>query len=334
MFNKKNILITGGTGSFGNAFVSYLLKNYHCNKVIIFSRDELKQHDMKIKFNGFKNLRFLIGDIRDLERLKFAFRDVDYVVHAAALKHVPIAEYNPLEFIKTNIMGSSNIVTAALDNQVKKVISLSTDKAVNPINLYGATKLCAEKIFIDANAITGRNSTKFSIVRYGNVLNSRGSVIPLILKAKSENIKEVPLTDERMTRFFISLTDAVKFVIRSLNLMDKGEIFVPKMPSVYIKDLIKTVYPSCKFKKIGIRPGEKIDELLISENESSDAYEIKGGYVLISKKTYFASKLKEKLKKNKNLFEYNSRDNNQFLSRKQISELLKNKLLWSLIINF
>lgn len=327
MFNKKNILITGGTGSFGNAFVSYLLKNYHCNKVIIFSRDELKQHDMKIKFNGFKNLRFLIGDIRDLERLKFAFRDVDYVVHAAALKHVPIAEYNPLEFIKTNIMGSSNIVTAALDNQVKKVISLSTDKAVNPINLYGATKLCAEKIFIDANAITGRNSTKFSIVRYGNVLNSRGSVIPLILKAKSENIKEVPLTDERMTRFFISLTDAVKFVIRSLNLMDKGEIFVPKMPSVYIKDLIKTVYPSCKFKKIGIRPGEKIDELLISENESSDAYEIKGGYVLISKKTYFASKLKEKLKKNKNLFEYNSRDNNQFLSRKRISELLKNKLL-------
>jgi len=327
MFNKKNILITGGTGSFGNAFVSYLLKNYHCNKVIIFSRDELKQHDMKIKFNGFKNLRFLIGDIRDLERLKFAFRDVDYVVHAAALKHVPIAEYNPLEFIKTNIMGSSNIVTAALDNQVKKVISLSTDKAVNPINLYGATKLCAEKIFIDANAITGKNSTKFSIVRYGNVLNSRGSVIPLILKAKSENIKEVPLTDERMTRFFISLTDAVKFVIRSLNLMDKGEIFVPKMPSVYIKDLIKTVYPSCKFKKIGIRPGEKIDELLISENESSDAYEIKGGYVLISKKTYFASKLKEKLKKNKNLFEYNSRDNNQFLSRKQISELLKNKLL-------
>jgi len=183
------------------------------------------------------------------------------------------------------------------------------------------------KIFIDANAITGRNSTKFSIVRYGNVLNSRGSVIPLILKAKSENIKEVPLTDERMTRFFISLTDAVKFVIRSLNLMDKGEIFVPKMPSVYIKDLIKTVYPSCKFKKIGIRPGEKIDELLISENESSDAHEIKGGYVLISKKTYFASKLKKKLKKNKNLFEYNSRDNNQFLSRKQISELLKNKLL-------
>jgi UDP-N-acetylglucosamine 4,6-dehydratase/5-epimerase len=326
MFNKKNILITGGTGSFGNEFVSYLLKNYKCNKVIVFSRDELKQHDMKIKFNKFKNLRFLIGDIRDLERLKFAFKGVDYVVHAAALKQVPIAEYNPLEFIKTNIIGSSNIVTAALDNRVKKVMALSTDKAVNPINLYGASKLCAEKIFIDANAITGTDSTKFSIVRYGNVLNSRGSLIPLILKAKLENKTEVPLTDKRMTRFFISLNEAVKFVISSMEFMDKGEIFVPKMPSVYIKDLIKTIHPTCKFKIIGIRPGEKIDELLISENESSDAYEIKGGYALISQKTYFSSKLKKKLNKNKNLFEYNSRDNNQFLSEKQISELLKNKL--------
>lgn len=327
MFNKKNILITGGTGSFGAAFVSYILKNYKCNKVIIFSRDELKQHDMKIKFNNFKNLRFLIGDIRDLERLKFAFKDVDYVVHAAALKHVPIAEYNPLEFIKTNIIGSNNVITAALDNKIRKVIALSTDKAVNPTNLYGATKLCAEKIFIDANAITGRNSTKFSVVRYGNVLNSRGSIIPLILKAKSENNREVPLTDERMTRFFISLINSVKFVIKSFNLMDKGEIFVPKMSSVYIKDLIKTIYPNCKFKKIGIRPGEKIDEVLISENEFSDAYEIKGGYVLISKKTYFTSNLKKKLKKNKNLFEYNSKDNDKFLSRKQIFELLKNKIL-------
>ena len=325
MFNNKNIIITGGTGSFGNSFVPYLLKNFKCNKIIIFSRDELKQHDMRLKFSKFKNLRFLIGDIRDLDRLKFAFRNVDYIVHAAALKHVPIAEYNPLEFIKTNIMGSNNIVTAALDNKVKKVIALSTDKAVNPMNLYGATKLCAEKIFIDANAITGKNSTKFSIVRYGNVLNSRGSVIPLILKAKSENKKEVPLTDERMTRFFISLSEAVKFVVRSFNLMDKGEIFVPKMPSVFIKDLIKSIYPTCKFKIIGIRPGEKIDELLISENESADAYELKGGYALISKKTYFSSKLKDKLKKNKTLFEYNSRENNQFLTKQQISKLLRNK---------
>ena len=325
MFNKKNILITGGTGSFGNEFVSHLLKNYKCNKIIVFSRDELKQYNMKIKFNKSKNLRFLIGDIRDLDRLKFAFRNVDFVVHAAALKHVPIAEYNPLEFIKTNIIGSSNIVTAALDNQVQKVLALSTDKAVNPINLYGATKLCAEKIFVDANAITGGNTTRFSIVRYGNVLNSRGSIIPLILKIKSENKKIVPLTDERMTRFFISLNEAARFVDKSFKLMDKGEIFIPKMLSVYIKDLIKSIYPQCELKKVGIRPGEKIDELLISENESADAYELKDGYVLISKKTFFSSKLKDKLKKNKNLFEYNSKDNKQLLGQKQISKLLKNK---------
>ena len=186
MFNKKNIMITGGTGSFGVEFVSLLLKKFRCNKIIIFSRDELKQHDMRIRFNDAKNLRFLIGDIRDYDRLKFSLKEVDYVVHAAALKHVPIAEYNPLEFVKTNIIGSSNLVNAALENKVKKVIALSTDKAVNPINLYGATKLSSEKIFLDANAIGGKNATKFSVVRYGNVLNSRGSLIPLILKFKSE----------------------------------------------------------------------------------------------------------------------------------------------------
>lgn len=326
MFNKKNILITGGTGSFGNEFADHLLKNYKCNKVIIFSRDELKQHNMRLKLSKFQNLRFLIGDIRDLDRLKFAFKDVDYIVHAAALKHVPIAEYNPLEFIKTNIIGSSNIVSAALDNKVKKVIALSTDKAVNPINLYGATKLCAEKIFIDANAIAGKNSTKFSIVRYGNVLNSRGSIIPLVLNNKQNKIKEIPLTDDRMTRFFISLNDAVKFVIKSFDLMDKGEVFVPKMPSVFIKDLIKTIYPSCKLKKIGIRPGEKIDEVLISLNESLDAYELKDGYALISKKSYFSNTLKKKLKKNKNPFEYSSKQNQNFLKQTQISKLLNNKL--------
>ncbi len=308
MFNKKNILITGGTGSFGNEFADHLLKNYKCNKVIIFSRDELKQHNMRLKLSKFQNLRFLIGDIRDLDRLKFAFKDVDYIVHAAALKHVPIAEYNPLEFIKTNITGSSNIVSAA------------------PINLYGATKLCAEKIFIDANAIAGKNSTKFSIVRYGNVLNSRGSIIPLVLNNKQNKIKEIPLTDDRMTRFFISLNNAVKFVIKSFSLMDKGEVFVPKMPSVFIKDLIKTIYPSCKLKKIGIRPGEKIDEVLISLNESLDAYELKDGYALISKKSYFSNTLKKKLKKNKNPFEYSSKQNEKFLNQKQISKLLNNEL--------
>ncbi len=325
MFNNKNILVTGGTGSFGNEFVPHLLKNFKCNKVIVFSRDELKQHDMKIKLGNYENLRFLLGDIRDFDRLKFAFRDVDFIVHAAALKQVPIAEYNPLEFIKTNITGSSNVITAAIDNNVKKVIALSTDKAVNPINLYGATKLCSEKIFLDANALSGRSSTKFSVVRYGNVLNSRGSIIPIILKNKSENNREVPLTDDRMTRFFISLSDAVKFVVTSFKYMDKGEIFIPKMPSLFIKDLIKTIYPKCKIKNIGIRPGEKIDEILISETESADSYELKGGYALISKKNYYSSKLKNQLKKNKTIFEYNSRKNSQFLTKQQISKLLKNK---------
>ena len=250
MFNNKNILITGGTGSFGNHFVSHLLKNFKCKKIIVLSRDELKQYDMAIKFKKYKNLRFLIGDIRDIDRINFAFRNVDYIVHAAALKQVPIAEYNPLEFIKTNISGASNIVNAAINNKVKKVIALSTDKAVNPINLYGATKLCAEKIFLDANALSGSNPTKFSIVRYGNVLNSRGSIIPLILKHKLENKKDFPLTDERMTRFFIDLNDAAKFVCNSFKLMDKGEIFIPKMYSMLIKDLVQSIFPNCKLKKL------------------------------------------------------------------------------------
>ena len=325
MFNYKNILITGGTGSFGSEFVPHLLNNFKCNKVIVFSRDELKQHDMRIKLSKYQNLRFLIGDIRDLDRLKFAFREVDFVVHAAALKQVPIAEYNPLEFIKTNITGSSNVISAAIENNVKKVIALSTDKAVNPINLYGATKLCSEKIFLDANSLSGRSATKFSVVRYGNVLNSRGSIIPIILKKKLENKKEVPLTDERMTRFFISLNDAVKFVVTSFKSMDKGEIFVPKMPSLFIKDLIKTIYPTCKIKNIGIRPGEKIDEILISETESHDCYELKDGYALISKKAYYSSKLRGQLKKCKTTFEYSSRKNNDFLIKQKISKLIKNK---------
>ena len=251
MFNDKVILITGGTGSFGQECAKYLLKKYSLRKLIIFSRDELKQYQMQSKFKN-SNLRFFIGDIRDLSRLKLAFKDVDYVIHAAALKHVPIAEYNPTECIKTNIDGSCNVVNAAIDTKVKKVIALSTDKAVSPINLYGATKLCAEKIFLDANALSGSNPTKFSIVRYGNVLNSRGSIIPLILKHKLENKKDFPLTDERMTRFFIDLNDAAKFVCYSFKLMDKGEIFIPKMYSMLIKDLVQSIFPNCKLKKIGL----------------------------------------------------------------------------------
>ena len=322
MFNNKVVLITGGTGSFGNACVEYLIKHYKCKKIIIFSRDEMKQYQMKANFKDKKNMRFFLGDVRDLDRLKFAFKNVDYVIHAAALKHVPAAEYNPLECIKTNIYGSSNIVSAAIDAKVKKVLALSTDKAVNPINLYGATKLCAEKIFIDGNAISGKNSTSFSIVRYGNVLSSRGSIIPLIKKLKLEKQKTIPLTDERMTRFFINLTDAVKFVLSSFKMMDKGEIFIPKMPSIYIKDLMKTIYPEANIKIIGIRPGEKIDELLISKDESLDTYIINNGYVLLPSKLYFNSKLKKKLKKFVKNFEYNSKDNVNFLSKNKIQGLL------------
>ena len=324
MFNNKTILITGGTGSFGNAFITYLLKNYKCKKIIVFSRDELKQFNMQKKFERKKNLRFFIGDIRDLERLKLAFKNVDYVVHAAALKHVPIAEYNPLECIKTNIDGSNNIITAAIEANVKKVIALSTDKAVNPINLYGATKLCAEKLFVTANALSG-SATNFSVVRYGNVLNSRGSIIPLILKYKNEGKKNFPLTSEKMTRFFISLENSVKFVVQSLKVMHKGEIFIPKMPSVYIKDLIYSLYPNVPIKLTGIRPGEKIDELLISKDESAQTVEFKDSYIIFPNNTFVVSKLlkKRNLKNKLKNFEYSSRNNKNFLNLEKIKSFLK-----------
>ena len=323
MFDNKTILITGGTGSFGNAFITFLLKNYKCKKIIVFSRDELKQFNMQKKFENKKNLRFFIGDVRDLERLKLAFKNVDYVVHAAALKHVPIAEYNPHECIKTNIDGSNNIITAAIEANVKKVIALSTDKAVNPINLYGATKLCAEKLFISANALSG-SATNFSVVRYGNVLNSRGSIIPLILKYKNEGKKNFPLTSEKMTRFFISLENSVKFVVQSLKVMHKGEIFIPKMPSVYIKDLINALYPDVSIKLTGIRPGEKIDELLISKDESAQTVEYKDNYIIFPNNTFVVSKLLKNNFKNKlKNFEYSSRNNKNFLNLKKLKSFLK-----------
>ena len=323
MFNNKTILITGGTGSFGNAFITFLLKNYKCKKIIVFSRDELKQFNMQKKFENKKNLRFFIGDVRDLERLKLAFKNVDYVVHAAALKHVPIAEYNPHECIKTNIDGSNNIITAAIEANVKKVIALSTDKAVNPINLYGATKLCAEKLFVSANALSG-SAPNFSVVRYGNVLNSRGSIIPLILKYKNEGKKNFPLTSEKMTRFFISLENSVKFVVQSLKVMHKGEIFIPKMPSVYIKDLINALYPDVSIKLTGIRPGEKIDELLISKDESAQTVEYKDNYIIFPNNTFVVSKLLKNNFKNKlKNFEYSSRNNKNFLNLKKLKSFLK-----------
>ena len=323
MFNNKVILITGGTGSFGQECVKHLLEKYSLKKIIIFSRDELKQYQMQNKFNK-KNLRFFIGDVRDLSRLRIAFRNVDYVIHAAALKHVPIAEYNPTECIKTNIEGSNNVVSAAIDCKVKKVIALSTDKAVNPINLYGATKLCAEKIFVSSNALSGEG-TRFSVVRYGNVLNSRGSIIPLINKYKNEKKNSFPFTDKRMTRFFISLEDSVKFVIQCLKQMDKGEVFIPKMSSVFVEDLIKTIAPNISIKVSGLRPGEKIDELLISKDESVQVIEEKNQYIIFPNNTFVNSKFSKKKKLNKifEFFEYSSKNNKNFLSLNKLKNFLK-----------
>jgi UDP-N-acetylglucosamine 4,6-dehydratase len=321
-FKGKNILITGATGSFGKSCVKYLQK-FNLKKIIIFSRDELKQDDMRKELNSNK-IRYLLGDVRDLERLKFAFKDVDYVIHAAALKQVPAAEYNPVEFIKTNIYGSNNIIVAAIDCNVKKVIALSTDKAVNPINLYGATKLCAEKLFLNANAMSG-HGTRFSVVRYGNVINSRGSIVPIIQNLKNKNIKFVPLTDLKMTRFFVQIEDAVKFVVKSLKIMDKGEVFIPKMPAAKITDLIKAIYPDAKFKIIGIRPGEKLNEILISEDESNVTYELKDSYILLNQSSQVKSKILKKFKKFKKIkkgFEYSS-NQKQLMTKAELKKILK-----------
>lgn len=322
MLKNSSILITGGTGSFGQACVEYLIKESKLRKIIIYSRDEMKQYSMQKKFKSNK-LRFLIGDVRDQSRLRLALKDVDYVIHAAALKHVPVAEYNPLECIKTNINGSNNVIEASIDANVKRVIALSTDKAVNPINLYGATKLCSEKIFTNANAMSGLG-TRFAVVRYGNVINSRGSIVPMVRNLKIENIKEVPLTDERMTRFFIKLNDAVIFVLKCLERMIKGEIFIPKMPSIKITKLIQAVHPQAKMKNIGIRPGEKINELLISGDESFNAYEFSDHYVILPNNSLYEKnefKIYKKGKSVKQGFIYSSNDN-RFLSVEEIKKLI------------
>ena len=323
MINNKNILITGGTGSFGRSLTSFLLKNYKPKKIIIFSRDELKQSQMMSELNNNKFLRFFIGDVRDYPRLKLAMRDVEYVFHAAALKHVPLAEYNPFEAVKTNILGAQNIIDASYENNVKNVLALSTDKASSPVNIYGATKLASDKLFIAANNYKGKLKTKFSVVRYGNVMGSRGSVIPIFSKLLNQDY--FPITDKRMTRFFISLDDSVKFVMKSLIEMDKGEIFIPKMPSVKIKELIKTVNPRTKIKEVGIRPGEKIDELLISKDESSNTVETNNNFIIFPKNPHVRSNLFKRYKSKKRVtsFEYSSKNNKEFLSSKELSILIK-----------
>lgn len=336
MFNNKVIFISGGTGSFGKEFCKTILKKFNPKKVIIYSRDEFKQHEMKIEmeqlFSKKKNscLRFFLGDIRDLDRLKMSMRDTDYVVHAAALKQVPAAEYNPMEFVKTNINGSENIVMASISQKVKRIIALSTDKAANPINLYGATKLASDKIFIAANNLVGKQNTSFSVVRYGNVIGSRGSIIPLFQKYIKENKKYLPVTDGRMTRFFITLGQSVEFVIKTFKRMSGGEIFVPKIPSIKITDLAKAMAPNLKQKIVGIRFGEKLHELMCPNESYDQTYEFKDFFVIFSYEKSFAhaKNLKIKIlgdvgKKVKSTFEYDSKKNSNFLSIIEIKNLLK-----------
>ena len=279
MFDNSSVLVTGGTGSFGRKFIATLLSRYKPRRVIVYSRDELKQYEMQQEFTQ-EPMRFFIGDVRDGERLKQATRDVDYIVHAAALKQVPAAEYNPAECIKTNVGGAENVIASAIANNVKKVVALSTDKAASPINLYGATKLLSDKLFIAANNTVGKQDTRFAVVRYGNVVGSRGSVIPFFTKLVAEGATELPITDPRMTRFWITLPEGVDFVIKAFERMYGGELFVPKIPSARITDLAAAVAPHLAQKTIGIRPGEKLHELMISRDDSSHTLEFADHYVI------------------------------------------------------
>jgi UDP-N-acetylglucosamine 4,6-dehydratase/5-epimerase len=325
MFNDKSILITGGTGSFGKKYVKTLLANYKPRKLIVFSRDELKQYEMQQDFNA-PCMRYFIGDVRDQQRLVQAMRGVDYVIHAAALKQVPAAEYNPMECIKTNIHGAENVIHAALENEVDKVIALSTDKAANPINLYGATKLASDKLFVAANNMAGGHKTNFSVVRYGNVVGSRGSVVPFFSKLIAQKAANLPITDLRMTRFWISLQQGVDFVLKNFERMHGGEIFVPKIPSVRIVDLAKAMAPDMPHQVIGIRPGEKLHEVMCPADDSHLTHEFEDHYV-ISPTISFASRsndfstngLGEKGRPVSQGFEYNSGTNPVFLSTAEIA---------------
>jgi UDP-N-acetylglucosamine 4,6-dehydratase len=279
LFDNKSILITGGTGSFGRKFAGTLLARYKCKKVIVYSRDELKQFEMQQEFSA-PNMRYFIGDVRDRERLIQAMNGVDYVVHAAALKQVPAAEYNPTECIKTNVHGAENVIAAAIKNEVHKVIALSTDKAANPINLYGATKLVSDKLFVAANNIAGGHRTRFSVVRYGNVVGSRGSVLPFFKKQIEDGVKELPITDARMTRFWITLPQGIEFVLKNFSRMHGGEIFVPKIPSMRILDLVAALAPKMPTKIVGIRPGEKLHEVMCPADDSHLTLEFADHFVI------------------------------------------------------
>jgi len=331
MFNKKNILITGGTGSFGKKYTKIILRKYQPNKIIIYSRDELKQYEMAQEFDE-DCMRYFIGDVRDGARLKEAMHEVDYVIHAAALKHVPVAEYNPMECIKTNIDGAQNVIEAALANNVDKVIALSTDKAANPINLYGATKLASDKLFVAANNMVGSRRTRFSVVRYGNVTGSRGSVIPFFKKLIDEGATELPITDEKMTRFLITLEDGVNFVLKNFERMYGGEIFIPKIPSMYMTELAKAMAPNLPHKIIGIRPGEKLHEIMCPADDSHLTLEFEDHFVITPTiqfshiSDFSVNRLGEKGKPVAQGFEYNSGNNTEWLSREALLEMAKEYL--------
>ncbi|WP_031459688.1 UDP-N-acetylglucosamine 4,6-dehydratase (inverting) [Chloroflexus sp. MS-G] len=319
-WHDKVILLTGGTGSFGKKFTEIALNELHPRKLIIYSRDELKQFEMQQRFNDSR-LRFFIGDVRDVERLRRAMDGVDIVVHAAALKQVPSCEYNPIEAIKTNVHGAENIINAALDTGVHKVLALSTDKAVNPVNLYGATKLVAEKLFVQANSYRGTGPTRFSCVRYGNVVGSRGSVVPLFLSQRQNG--KVTVTDPRMTRFWITLEQGVRFVVRCIEYMHGGEIFVPKIPSMNIMDLVKAVAPTCEVKYIGIRPGEKIHEILISEDEARHTLELEDAFVIQPLHSWWQDSNWSNGKPLPDGFRYSSDTNTWWLSVEELQSILK-----------
>jgi len=325
MLNDKNILITGGTGSFGKKATEIILKRYKPRRLIIFSRDELKQFEMAQQFpeSEYDCMRYFIGDVRDKERLHRAFINVDFVIHAAALKQVPAAEYNPFEAVKTNILGAQNIINVAIDQGVTRVIALSTDKAANPINLYGATKLCSDKLFIAGNSYVGTDNTVFSVVRYGNVAGSRGSVIPFFLKKKEEGI--LPITDPRMTRFWITLEHCVDFVLKCLESMVGGELFVPKIPSMNMMELAKAIAPECKMEIIGIRPGEKLHEVMVPKDDAHRTIEYDDKYIIQPDFRFFEHRFNSNNGKPVlEGFEYNSGTNPWKLSIDEMRSIIRN----------
>ena len=328
MLNDKTILVTGGTGSFGHHFVDYVLEHYKPKKIIIYSRDEYKQFVMENQYKEYSDiLRFFIGDVRDEERLRMAMKDCDYVIHAAALKQVPACEYNPNEAIKTNVNGAMNVINASLEAGVKKVVALSTDKAVNPINLYGGTKLVSDKLFCAANAYGGTDGTRFAVVRYGNVAGSRGSVIPFFQNLINKGEKELPITDYRMTRFWISLEQGVELVIKALDEARGGEIFISKIPSFKIIDLAEAILPGCKKREVGIREGEKLHEVMVTREDSLHTYEYDKHYIVYPHYNWWGKKdMIPGARLVEPDFEYSSKTNSDWLSVEQLREKLKTDL--------